>query len=136
MTGHVGFLDDPAKSSVGLDRKFEEEKSLAPSGPRIRSPLCGWSPRKDDLWSCTCGDEWNQFRYGRSVPRLPTPVDFNPIFNINICRNNHEDVRQLTEYAHAHRLATDYHINETPMLKQDEHFKHLNGNPTYIRPEE
>jgi len=56
--------------------------------------------------------------------------------NINICRNNTEDVRQLTEYAHAHRIATDYHINETPMLEQDEHFKHLNDNPTYIRPED
>ena len=32
-------------------------------------------------------------------------------FNINICRNNHDDVRQLTEYAHQHRIATDYHIN-------------------------
>jgi MoaA/NifB/PqqE/SkfB family radical SAM enzyme len=57
-------------------------------------------------------------------------------FNINICRNNLEDVRLLTEYAHANRLATDYHINETPMLEQDEHFKHLNDNPTYIRPED
>ncbi|HZQ70451.1 MAG TPA: radical SAM/SPASM domain-containing protein [Terriglobales bacterium] len=57
-------------------------------------------------------------------------------FNINICRNNHEDVRQITEYARAHRLATDYHINETPMLEQDEHFKHLEENPTYIRPED
>jgi hypothetical protein len=57
-------------------------------------------------------------------------------FNINICRNNLEDVRLLTEYAHANRLATDYHINETPMLEQDEHFKHLSDNPTYIRPED
>src|ERR1700757_3759236 len=57
-------------------------------------------------------------------------------FNINICRNNLEDVRLLTDYAHAHRLATDYHINETPMLEQDEHFKHLYDNPTYIRPED
>jgi hypothetical protein len=57
-------------------------------------------------------------------------------FNINICRNNHDDVRRLTECAHAHRLATDYHINETPMLEQDEHFKHLDENPTYIRPED
>jgi MoaA/NifB/PqqE/SkfB family radical SAM enzyme len=57
-------------------------------------------------------------------------------FNINICRNNLEDVRLLTEYAHANRLATDYHINETPMLEQDEHFKHLNNNPTYIRPQD
>ena len=57
-------------------------------------------------------------------------------FNINICRNNLEDVRQLTEYAHDHRVATDYHINETPMLEQDDHFKHLYDNPTYIRPED
>ena len=55
-------------------------------------------------------------------------------FNINICRNNTEDVKRLTEYAHAHRIATDYHINETPMLEQDDHFKHLLENPTYIRP--
>ena len=57
-------------------------------------------------------------------------------FNMNICRNNLPDIRQLTEYARAHRLATDYHINETPMLEQDEHFKHMYDNPTYIRPED
>jgi MoaA/NifB/PqqE/SkfB family radical SAM enzyme len=57
-------------------------------------------------------------------------------FNLNICRNNHEDVKQITEYARANRLATDYHINETPMIQQDEHFKHLNENPTYIRPQD
>ena len=57
-------------------------------------------------------------------------------FNINICRNNMEDARKLTEYAHDHRIATDYHINETPMLEQDDHFKHLYDNPTYIRPED
>jgi len=57
-------------------------------------------------------------------------------FNINICRNNLDDVRQLTEYAHDRHVATDYHINETPMLEQDDHFKHLYDNPTYIRPED
>jgi len=57
-------------------------------------------------------------------------------FNINICRNNTEDVRRLTEFAREHRIATDYHINETPMLEQDDHFKHLYDNPTYIRPED
>jgi hypothetical protein len=35
----------------------------------------------------------------------------------------------VTEYAHDHRIATDYHVNETPMLEQDEHFKHLSENP-------
>ena len=49
-------------------------------------------------------------------------------FNMNICRNNTEDIRILTDYAHDHRIATDYHINETPMLEQDEHFKHLSDN--------
>ncbi len=57
-------------------------------------------------------------------------------FNMNICRNNLDDIRALTEYAHEHRLATDYHLNETPMLEQDGHFKHLDDNPTYIRPED
>ncbi|MGA8308182.1 MAG: radical SAM protein [Candidatus Acidiferrales bacterium] len=57
-------------------------------------------------------------------------------FNINICGNNTQDVRQITEYARENHIATDYHINETPMLEQDEHFKHLSDNPTYIRPED
>jgi MoaA/NifB/PqqE/SkfB family radical SAM enzyme len=57
-------------------------------------------------------------------------------FNMNICRNNLEDVRRLTEYARERRVATDYHLNETPMLEQDEHFRHLVENPTYIRPED
>jgi MoaA/NifB/PqqE/SkfB family radical SAM enzyme len=57
-------------------------------------------------------------------------------FNINICRNNTQDVRQITEYARDCHIATDYHINETPMIEQDEHFKHLSDNPTYIRPED
>ena len=62
--------------------------------------------------------------------------DYLVFFNINICHNNLDDVRRLTEYAHEHRLATDYHINETPLLEQDGHFKHLSENPTYIRPED
>jgi MoaA/NifB/PqqE/SkfB family radical SAM enzyme len=57
-------------------------------------------------------------------------------FNMNICRNNLQDIRQLTDYAREYRLATDYHINETPMLEQDDHFKHLYDNPTYIRPQD
>lgn len=56
--------------------------------------------------------------------------------NMNICRNNLEDIRLLTEYARSNRIATDYHLNETPMLEQDDHFKHLDKNPTYIYPED
>jgi len=57
------------------------------------------------------------------------------MFNINICRNNMDDVRELTEIAHDHGIATDYHINESPMMEQD-HFKHLDENVTYLTPDD
>jgi len=53
------------------------------------------------------------------------------MFNINICHNNMDDVKELTEIARANGIATDYHINETPMTEQD-HFKHLSENETYL----
>jgi hypothetical protein len=28
---------------------------------RIRCPLCGWKPRAEDRWMCTCGHAWNTF---------------------------------------------------------------------------
>ena len=66
-----------------------------------------------------------QYRYGYTV-----------FFNINICRNNLDDVKELTEIAHAHNISTDYHINESPLVEQP-HFKHLDDdNPTYFRPDD
>jgi MoaA/NifB/PqqE/SkfB family radical SAM enzyme len=65
-----------------------------------------------------------QYRYGYSV-----------FFNINICKNNLEDVQQLTEIAHQNGIATDYHINESPMLEQ-EHFQHMQNNITFIEKED
>jgi MoaA/NifB/PqqE/SkfB family radical SAM enzyme len=61
-----------------------------------------------------------QYRYGYMV-----------FFNINICRTNLEDVKQLTEIARGDRIATDYHINESPMMEQPQ-FRHLDENSTYI----
>ena len=60
---------------------------------------------------------------------------FSVFFNINITRINLDDVRRLTEIAHDGGIATDYHINETPMLDQP-HFKHKDGNSTYITKED
>jgi len=57
------------------------------------------------------------------------------MFNINICHNNMDDVKELTEIAHDNGIATDYHINETPMTEQD-HFKHLAENETYLTPDD
>jgi MoaA/NifB/PqqE/SkfB family radical SAM enzyme len=55
--------------------------------------------------------------------------------NINICRTNLEDVKQLTEIAYDHGIITDYHINESPMIEQS-HFKHQDENDTFFRPED
>jgi MoaA/NifB/PqqE/SkfB family radical SAM enzyme len=65
-----------------------------------------------------------QYRYGFTV-----------FLNINICRNNLDDVKALTEIAHENKISTDYHINEMPIIEQS-HFKHLDDNPTYIREED
>jgi MoaA/NifB/PqqE/SkfB family radical SAM enzyme len=66
-----------------------------------------------------------QYRYGYTV-----------FLNINICRNNLDDVRALTEIAREHKISTDYHINEMPIIEQS-HFTHLgDDNPTYIREED
>ena len=46
--------EEPMVPTV-LDRELDEEKAHDPSGPRIRCPLCGWPPSKDDKWFCTCG---------------------------------------------------------------------------------
>src|SRR4030042_2000431 len=43
--------------------------------------------------------------------------------NINITESNAEDVRRLTEIAHEYGIATDYHINEPPLIRYDT-FKH------------
>lgn len=54
-------MTDTTKS-VGLGRELEKEKKPSASElPRIRCRLCGWSPRKEDKWFCTCGNEWNTF---------------------------------------------------------------------------
>jgi MoaA/NifB/PqqE/SkfB family radical SAM enzyme len=65
-----------------------------------------------------------QYKYGYTV-----------FFNMNICRTNLEDIKQLTEIAHDNGIATDYHINESPMIEQ-EHFKHYDENSTYITKED
>ncbi len=60
---------------------------------------------------------------------------YSVFLNINITRINLEDVRQLTEIAHDQGIATDYHINESPMTDQP-HFRHNEGNNTFITPED
>ncbi len=75
---------------------------------------------------------WPYFKY---LIKKQYVYDYAVFFNINITRINLEDVRQLTEIAHEHGIATDYHINESPMTDQP-HFQHREGNSTFITPED
>jgi hypothetical protein len=59
------LADNPV---IAPDRELDEEKTHDPSGPRIRCPLCGWSPRKEDKWFCECGHSWNTFDTGGICP--------------------------------------------------------------------
>src|SRR6266498_6064079 len=68
LNGAVARHVTTTKSSVALDREPDQEKGLGPSDPRIRCPLCGWSPREEDRWSCSCGNEWNTFDTGGVCP--------------------------------------------------------------------
>jgi len=85
----------------------------------------------------------------KELPKALTPIrpyfdylirkqylyDFSTFFNINITRINLDDVRELTEIAHSVGIATDYHINESPMLEHGG-FKHATGNSTFIHEED
>ena len=64
------------KPAVVIDREHDQEKGLDPSGPRIRCPKCGWSPRREDKWFCACGVRMEHLRYGRDLPGVPPHVEF------------------------------------------------------------
>jgi hypothetical protein len=63
ITGKQSFA-----SEIIPDRDLERDRD--PSEPRIRCPLCGWSPQKEDKWFCTCGHEWNTFDTGGVCPAI------------------------------------------------------------------
>jgi MoaA/NifB/PqqE/SkfB family radical SAM enzyme len=107
----IDWIGDAGVAAVNLAVDCVEEKPGLPKAlNRIR-------PHFDYLVRM-------QRRYGYMV-----------VFNMNICRTNMDDIRELTEIAHDHGISTDYHINETPMIEQ-QHFKHLNENNTYLREED
>lgn len=56
-------VSDPVKTTQEKDVEKQ-----GPSGPRIRCPLCDWSPTSKDLWMCACGHVWNTFDTGGVCP--------------------------------------------------------------------
>ncbi|TAN23442.1 MAG: radical SAM protein [Acidobacteria bacterium] len=103
----IDQLGDAGVATVNL---AVDSVEIKPSLPKALAPI-----RSYFEYLCK-----RQYRYGFTV-----------FFNINICRNNLDDVRQLTEIAHDHGISTDYHINESPMTDHGD-FKHLERNETYI----
>jgi MoaA/NifB/PqqE/SkfB family radical SAM enzyme len=103
-------IDRLGDAGVGVVNLAIDAVDLKPGLPKALAPI-----RKNFDYLIK-----RQFRYGYSV-----------FININICGNNMEDVRELTEIAHQNGIATDYHICESPLTEQS-HFQHLTNNPTYI----
>jgi hypothetical protein len=54
-------LSTEAPAVLDPDVEVTGEKGPGSSGPRIRCPLCGWSPRQHDRWMCKYGHHWNAF---------------------------------------------------------------------------
>lgn len=103
----VDWLGDAGVATVNLAVDSVEDR---PELPKALTPI---RPQFEYLIK-------KQYVYGFSV-----------FFNINITRINLDDVKVLTEIAHDHGIATDYHINESPMLEQP-HFQHKDRNTTFI----
>ncbi|MFB3924843.1 MAG: radical SAM protein [Syntrophales bacterium] len=61
-----------------------------------------------------------QFEY---LVKQEKKYNYITFLNINITRRNVRDVKELTEIARRHGIATDYHINEPPPIKYDA-FRH------------
>jgi len=107
----IDRIGDAGVATVNLAVDCVKEK---PGLPKALEPI---RPYFDHLIK-------KQYQYGYSV-----------FLNMNINHSNLDDVRELTEIAHDHGLATDYHICESPMTEQG-HFKHIENNPTFITPED
>ena len=71
--------DDPAKSSVVLDRALDQEKSLDPSGPSHKMSTIRLVAPQGRPLVLYLRPLMEHVRNGRSVPRLPPPVDLNPV---------------------------------------------------------
>lgn len=107
----IDRLGDAGVATVNLAVDCVDEK---PGLPKALTPIRG------------------QFDY---LLKMQRTYGYTVFLNINITRLNIQDAMMLTEIAHDANIATDYHLNEAPMLEQ-EHFGRADDNGTYIRPED
>ncbi len=61
----------PGSIQAPVEPGLETAESTRGSGGgegRIRCPKCGWSPRREDRWMCSCRHVWNTFDTGGVCP--------------------------------------------------------------------
>jgi len=68
------FLKAICATSMRSNALLKQSAGVRPAWepPRIRCPLCGWSPQTEDHWFCTCGHQGNMFDTGACAPRACT----------------------------------------------------------------
>jgi MoaA/NifB/PqqE/SkfB family radical SAM enzyme len=80
-----------------------------------------FEPIKDNFEYCVK----TQHRYGHTIA-----------INTNICRNNMDDVKRLADLALDYNVSIDFHINEEPMIEQENFHDRHEANATFLRPED
>ena len=66
-------MDSPARttSAPGRPETIPEERPADPGDGghgNIKCPKCGWTPRSEDRWWCSCLYSWNTFDTGGVCP--------------------------------------------------------------------
>jgi MoaA/NifB/PqqE/SkfB family radical SAM enzyme len=113
-----------------LDKRFIDEMGAA--GVAALNLAVDCVEPKEGLPKCLAKIE-DQFHY---LVERQKKYGYLLFFNINICRNNIEDARQLTEIAHQHGVGTDYHLNEPPhSFVEVDHYQHQDDG-LHILPEQ
>ena len=52
----------------GAGQDVETRESDGDGGSDIRCPICRWTPKAEDRWSCQCNHSWNTFDTGGVCP--------------------------------------------------------------------
>jgi MoaA/NifB/PqqE/SkfB family radical SAM enzyme len=157
-----GMTEDVAKRSIDWLHSIGSRVLALMGGepllrPKFIHKIVDYSAKRDIFVYLRLGDAGiatfnlavDSVKEKKSLPKALDPIrpyfdylvkrqhhyGYTVMFNINICHNNMDDVKELTEIAHDNGIATDYHVNETPMLEQT-HFKHLDENQTYLTPDD
>jgi hypothetical protein len=57
----LGGLTTQYRSKARMLSPAEVDELFGEILPGIRCPRCKWTPRRENLWTCDCGHQWNTF---------------------------------------------------------------------------